>query len=76
MPEEFAQLTASLGIVLSATELQEAVDQIDEDGNGQIEVDEYLDWWATMSSSNCMSGNKRHLRAANRIELWGRLSGF
>jgi Ca2+-binding EF-hand superfamily protein len=45
MPEEFAQLTASLGIVLSATELQEAVETIDEDGNGQIEVDEYLEWW-------------------------------
>ena len=45
MPEEFAMLTASLGIVLSATELQEAVETIDEDGNGQIEVDEYLDWW-------------------------------
>jgi len=45
MPEEFAQLTSSLGIVLSATELNEAVETIDEDGNGQIEVDEYLDWW-------------------------------
>jgi Ca2+-binding EF-hand superfamily protein len=45
MPEEFANLTSSLGIILSASELKDAVDTIDEDGNGQIEVDEYLDWW-------------------------------
>ena len=45
MPEEFANLTSSLGIILSAAELKDAVDTIDEDGNGQIEVDEYLDWW-------------------------------
>jgi hypothetical protein len=25
--------------------LAKAVEEIDEDGNGQIEVDEYLDWW-------------------------------
>ena len=45
MPAEFAKLTASLGIILSAHELKDAVDEIDEDGNGQIEVDEYLEWW-------------------------------
>ena len=22
-----------------------AIEEIDEDGNGQIEIDEYLDWW-------------------------------
>ena len=45
MPPEFAQLTANLGIILSAEELEDAIERIDEDGNGQIEVDEYLDWW-------------------------------
>ena len=45
MPEEFANLTSSLGIILSVIELKDAVETIDEDGNGQIEVDEYLDWW-------------------------------
>jgi Ca2+-binding EF-hand superfamily protein len=45
MPQEFGKLTASLGIILSDHELADAVKQIDEDGNGQIEVDEYLDWW-------------------------------
>ena len=44
-PIEFAQLTANLGIVLSGDELEDAVAQIDADGNGQIEVDEYLEWW-------------------------------
>ena len=45
MPPEFAQLTANLGIILSADELEDAIARIDEDGNGQIEIDEYLDWW-------------------------------
>eukprot|EP00944_MAST-04C_sp_MAST-4C-sp1_P000433 g433.t1 len=45
MPKEFAQLTANLGIILSADELDDAIERIDEDGNGQIEIDEYLDWW-------------------------------
>ena len=44
MPKEFAQLTANLGIILSADELDDAIERIDEDGNGQIEIDEYLDW--------------------------------
>ena len=45
MPPEFAQLTSKLGIILSAAELDDAIERIDEDGNGQIEIDEYLDWW-------------------------------
>ena len=45
MPLEFAQLTSNLGIILSADELDDAIERIDEDGNGQIEIDEYLDWW-------------------------------
>ena len=45
MPEEFAELSKNLGVILSPSELDTAVEDIDEDGNGQIEVDEYLDWW-------------------------------
>ena len=46
MPWEFSRLSAGLGVKLSPSELNQAVEEIDEDGNGQIEVDEYLDWWA------------------------------
>ena len=45
MPDEFAELSQNLGVILSPDELEQAVAEIDEDGNGQIEVDEYLDWW-------------------------------
>ena len=45
MPEEFGNLSKILGVKLGAAELKKAVEEIDEDGNGQIEVDEYLDWW-------------------------------
>ena len=38
-------MTANLGIILSADELDDAIERIDEDGNGQIEIDEYLEWW-------------------------------
>ena len=44
-PEEFSQLSKNLGVILSPEELVTAVEEIDEDGNGQIEIDEYLDWW-------------------------------
>lgn len=44
-PEEFSELSKNLGVILSPSELETAVEEIDEDGNGQIEVDEYLDWW-------------------------------
>eukprot|EP00943_MAST-04B_sp_MAST-4B-sp1_P004169 g4169.t1 len=44
-PEEFSELSKNLGVILSPKELETAVEEIDEDGNGQIEVDEYLDWW-------------------------------
>ena len=43
-PEEFSSYK-NLGVILSPEELVSAVEEIDEDGNGQIEIDEYLDWW-------------------------------
>eukprot|EP00944_MAST-04C_sp_MAST-4C-sp1_P001851 g1851.t1 len=45
-PQEFARLSEELGVNLSPYELMVAIEEIDEDGNGQIEIDEYLDWWA------------------------------
>eukprot|EP00947_MAST-08B_sp_MAST-8B-sp1_P005606 g5606.t1 len=44
-PEEFRKLSSTLGVDMSDAELREAIEMIDEDGNGQIEVDEYLMWW-------------------------------
>jgi len=43
-PAEFHQLSHTLGVEMSAAELEEAILEIDDDGNGQIEVEEYLMW--------------------------------
>ena len=44
-PVEFSHLSSQLGIDLSSAELREAIVTLDEDGNGQVEITEYLDWW-------------------------------
>ena len=44
-PDEFSSLTSALGVEMSESELSEAMMKIDDDGNGQIEVGEYLEWW-------------------------------
>ena len=41
----FGNLTFTLGVTLSDAELHEAILKIDEDGNGKIEIEEYLLWW-------------------------------
>ena len=76
MPEEFAQLTASLGIVLSATELQEAVEGIDEDGNGQIEVDEYLDWWGDEQLIELYEAQQAALESGKPYKAMGQAFGM
>jgi hypothetical protein len=43
-PAEFHQLSHTLGVEMSPAELEEAILEIDDDGNGQIEVEEYLMW--------------------------------
>ena len=48
-PIEFGKLTYTLGVVLSDAELHEAILKIDEDGNGKIEIEEYLLWWGDES---------------------------
>jgi Ca2+-binding EF-hand superfamily protein len=42
---EFRNLSYQLGVILDDAELKEAILQIDIDGNGQIDIDEYLRWW-------------------------------
>ena len=42
---EFHKLSATLGVEMSAEELEEAILEIDDDGNGAVDLDEYLMWW-------------------------------
>ena len=44
-PSEFSDLSSNLGVHLSTAELREAMMLIDEDGNGQVELLEYIEWW-------------------------------
>ena len=43
--EEFGQFMAAIGKKLSTAELDEGFAQIDVDGSGTIEFDEFVDWW-------------------------------
>ena len=43
--EEFGALTRSLGVELSAEELEEIILKLDENGDGEIQFDELLEWW-------------------------------
>jgi len=44
-PLEFSNLSSNLGVELTTAELREAVMLIDDDGNGRVELVEYLEWW-------------------------------
>ena len=44
-PLEFSNLSSNLGVELSTAELREAVMLIDDDGNGRVELVEYIEWW-------------------------------
>ena len=44
-PSEFSDLSSNLGVHLTTAELREAMLLIDEDGNGQVEMIEYIEWW-------------------------------
>jgi len=44
-PFEFSNLSSNLGVELTNAELREAIMLIDEDGNGQVELVEYIEWW-------------------------------
>ena len=43
-PSEFSDLSSNLGVHLTTAELREAMLLIDEDGNGQVEMIEYIEW--------------------------------
>lgn len=42
---EFAALVETLGASFSAKELQQAMQELDTDGSGVIECDEFVSWW-------------------------------
>ncbi len=43
---EFRALLDALGADLSDDEIATGLRAVDENGNGQIEFDEFLEWWA------------------------------
>ena len=43
--DELAALSKQMGKALSAEELDAAIKEMDEDGNGTIELDELTAWW-------------------------------
>ena len=68
-PVEFSHLSSRLGIDLSNAELREAIVTLDEDGNGQVELSEYLDWWgdedlAALHAAN--QGDDSHTKRPSR----------
>ena len=45
--EEFGALMEALGAEMSDEELEIGLTIIDANGNGQVEFDEFIDWWTT-----------------------------
>lgn len=46
--EEFAQLSRDMGADLTAAELDEAMREIDTDGDGRVDFEEFQTWWLTV----------------------------
>ncbi len=46
--QEFEQLLATIGADMSDDEIDEGFATIDVDGSGQIEFDEFVDWWESL----------------------------
>lgn len=49
--DEFAALVTSLGVEFSEKECQEAIVELDSDGSGVIECDEFIEWWVNRTKS-------------------------
>ncbi len=49
---EIRELGAQLGAEMTEAELQSAMDEMDEDGNGEVDLDEFLAWWKNARSSD------------------------
>ena len=64
-PLEFSSLSSHLGIDLSHGELREAIMTLDEDGNGQVELVEYLDWWGDEELA-ALHANKTGQKSRNK----------
>jgi hypothetical protein len=45
-PDEFCELTKKLGCEMSEAELDEAILMIDDNGDGQVDFIEYIEWWS------------------------------
>ena len=49
--EEVAELAESLGAPLSTAELDDAMLQMDEDGSGEVDFDEFASWFRKLENS-------------------------
>lgn len=48
---EFSDLVSSLGVQFSDKECEEAILELDSDGSGRIELDEFVNWWVNRTQS-------------------------
>jgi Ca2+-binding EF-hand superfamily protein len=48
---EFGDLTANLGVDFTATEMQEAMVELDSDKSGFIDENEFIEWWINRTNS-------------------------
>lgn len=49
--DEFATLVSSLGVEFTEKECTEAITELDSDGSGVIEMNEFIAWWVNRSKS-------------------------
>jgi Ca2+-binding EF-hand superfamily protein len=54
--DEFQNLVEYLGESLTDSEINSAVKELDTDGSGIIECEEFLSWWTSKSSSKKAAG--------------------
>ena len=73
-PAEFAKLTATLGASMSDAELHEALATIDDNGDGQVDLIEYVEWWSEAMDDDEVLELFRRI-AAQRKRSYEDLSG-
>mmetsp|Transcript_2686 Transcript_2686/g.4038 ORF Transcript_2686/g.4038 Transcript_2686/m.4038 type:complete len:455 (+) Transcript_2686:56-1420(+) len=49
--DEFADLVESLGVQFTEKECQQAIVELDKDGSGEIECNEFVQWWVNRTQS-------------------------
>jgi Ca2+-binding EF-hand superfamily protein len=49
---ELGKLTTALGAEFTQSELKEALEEVDTDGSGLIEISEFLAWWTNRAATN------------------------